>query len=66
MTKKGDINAGDVEAVGDVDAVSDTGDEGDVGDVGVLVQSEPPPAGSSLRHQEMAVSKALEDPFLSE
>ena len=34
MTKKGDINAGDVEAVGDVDAVPDTGDEGDVGDVG--------------------------------
>ena len=34
LTKKGDINAGDVAAVGDVDAVTDTGDEGDVGDVG--------------------------------
>ena len=34
MPKIGDINAGDVAAVGDVDAVMDTGDEGDVGDVG--------------------------------
>ena len=34
MPKIGDINAGDVAAVGDVDAVMDTGDEDDVGDVG--------------------------------
>ena len=34
LIKKGDINAGDVAAVGDVDAVTDTGDESDVGDVG--------------------------------
>ena len=40
LTKKGDINAGDVAAIGVVDVVGDTdatGDEGDVtvGDVGV-------------------------------